>query len=128
MHIEGEFYRLVGIDAPKLAPEARCWAEALLARDARNALALALMSPVEIVPSEGDPPDTVRVFAEGRFVSGLMVEKGLAAATEGSWDWCGAPDFSDPAAPRLASGRPRAVFSTPPPSRDTKRTSSRDVE
>lgn len=117
VRIEGEFYRLVGIDAPKLAPDAKCWAEAILARTSQNALALELMSPVEIVSSEGDPPDTVRLFADGRFVSGIMVEKGLAASTEEAWDWCGAPNFSDPAAPRFAKRSPGATSTLPSPGR-----------
>jgi endonuclease YncB( thermonuclease family) len=99
--IDGEPYRLAGISAPRPAPKAACWAEALLAHEARQALALALMRKVEIGPDEGDPPGVIRLVVDGRSLSRDLVEQGLAASTAGSWDWCGPVDLSAPNAPRL---------------------------
>lgn len=99
--IEGEPYRLAGISTPRPAPTAACWAEALLADEAHEALALALMGKVEIAPDQGDPPGAIRLIVDGRSLSRDLVEQGLAAPTSEPWDWCGPLDLSAPKAPRL---------------------------
>jgi hypothetical protein len=117
VRIDGETYRLFGINAPSLPPEADCWAEALLGWEAREALASELTGRVEVDHLETDPADTVRLFVEGRSVSELMVQRGLAASSPVPWNWCapvvarteGAPRLrypTDPATPRSVPARP----------------------
>lgn len=97
--IEGEPYRLAGISTPRHAPTAACWAEALLAHEAHEALALALMRKVEIAPDQGDPPGAIRLIVDGRSLSRDLVEQGLAAPTSEPWDWCGPSIFQPPTPP-----------------------------
>ncbi|HEX8568743.1 MAG TPA: thermonuclease family protein [Caulobacteraceae bacterium] len=104
--IEGAPIRLADIDVPKPAPDARCWAEALLAREARETLSVEVTRPFRV--EIGAKRKTVagrtvaRVRVDGRDLSALLVERGLAAPTGGTaWDWCGPLDTAARNAPQL---------------------------
>lgn len=100
LRIEGDLVRLADVSAPRPAPRARCWAEALLAREAVEALRAQTdyVRDVEIVPAgEG----RARVLVDGRDLSRMLVDHGLAARTGEGWDWCGPLTLDAPRAPRL---------------------------
>ncbi|MBW3559779.1 MAG: hypothetical protein KY449_08435 [Proteobacteria bacterium] len=81
--------------------EADCWAEALLAREARDALAVSVQEQVEIATPEDNPPDRVRIFVNGRSLSRRMIEKGLVVPTPDAWNGCGPLDTSTARPPQL---------------------------
>lgn len=104
----GKLVRIAGIDAPELGQSAKCWAEAALGGESRNALESALWARAsngfdqwELV--EVSPPDAegrIRanlVTKAGRDIRDEMVVDGHAAETDGAWDWCGrGADFHSP--------------------------------
>jgi hypothetical protein len=100
LRIGEELVQLADVSAPRSAPRARCWAEALLAREAMEVLdaETTLVRDIEIEPrGEGRS----RVTVHGRDLSRLLVDQGLAAPTGLGWDWCGPMILDTPRAPRL---------------------------
>lgn len=99
--------RLADISVPDAAPRARCWAEALLAREAMEVLRAETdyVRDLEILPA-GDDPSRARVLVHGRDLSRLLLEQGLAARTMGGWDWCGPMVLDAAGAPRLGYAAP----------------------
>jgi endonuclease YncB( thermonuclease family) len=114
LSVDGETLRLAGIDVPRLPPRARCWAEALLAREARQVLEaeLDLATGLEIVSVDGGRSEAVEAFARGKRLSQLMLERGLAVESETRWDWCGPVDMSAAGGPRL--NQPVEAAPSPP--------------
>lgn len=96
---DGKLVRIAGIDAPELGPTAKCWAEAALGGEARNALASAIEAPGarDWQLSETSGPDAAGriqanlVTKDGGDLRDHLVVYGYAARTKGSWNWCG-PD------------------------------------
>ncbi|HXA40579.1 MAG TPA: nuclease [Phenylobacterium sp.] len=93
--IDGRHVRLADMAAPQPAPDARCIAEALAARQARLRLQqLALgVRQVEILPTGAHDSDN-RVEAHVRFdgqdPGDVLIEEGLAVTQHGAhFDWCG---------------------------------------
>ncbi|HEX8568747.1 MAG TPA: thermonuclease family protein [Caulobacteraceae bacterium] len=104
--IEGRRVRLAGIDVPREAPQAACWAEALLAREAQQALGTVASSPGRVDVQPGGTTRAghaaARVFVNGTDLSLFLVREGLAAPTGGAaWDWCGPLTIGARNAPRL---------------------------
>lgn len=102
LRVDGEIVRLDGVSAPRTAPAARCWAEALLAREAMEALRAraVFVRDIQIVPTSADP-SLARVLIDGRDLSRLLIDEGLAAPTGEGWDWCGPIALDARRAPRL---------------------------
>jgi endonuclease YncB( thermonuclease family) len=106
-----QIVRLRGIDAPELAPNAKCWAEAALAGDARNEVE-GLVSSIQqrrwkVADPEGrDEHGHViakLVRDDGEDLADLLVVGGYAARSASrKWDWCGpAKDLRDLQGPNL---------------------------
>lgn len=112
--LSGEVVRISNIDAPEMPGRARCWAEARLALEARDALAvvfhMANGDDLQLVHDDGRERDQYgrllgRVILNGEDVGEHMVERGLAAPWTGKrWDWC-APTSKDPAGAALLKDR-----------------------
>ena len=94
--------RLAGVSTPQPAPEAKCWAEALLAREAMQMLRAHTdrVSDLQVMPA-ADKPGTARVLVDGRDLSRLLVSEGFAASSGAGWDWCGPMQLKTPRAPHL---------------------------
>lgn len=119
-------YVLAGIDTPKPAPEAGCWAEALLARETRAALEGLVLSPYRLQASDPEllpsGETRARIEVNGRDLSDALLEDGLAAPSLGGepFDWCGPVDQSQDRRPRL--GYPAEVaLKLAPGERDQRR-------
>lgn len=102
LRVEGRLIRLAGVSVPQPAPRARCWAEALLAREAMEVLH-AETDYVRDLEIEAAPNSQgrVKVLVHGRDLSRLLIDRGVAAQTGEGWDWCGPLDLTRPRAPRL---------------------------
>lgn len=95
---DGKLVHIAGIDAPELGPWAKCWAEAALGGDSRDALESAVAAPSAgtwKLTNVSQPDEVGRVSAhlvraDGEDLGDLMVVGGHAARTTGRWNWCGA--------------------------------------
>jgi len=96
---DGKVVRIAGIDAPELGQTAKCWAEAALGGESRNALEAAISAPGA---PDWELAEASRLDASGRITANLvtkdgddlrdrMIVNGFAARTDGRWNWCG-PD------------------------------------
>lgn len=101
--IDGETVRLVNIDAPEMAPKARCWGEAGLAERAKVALHNNLSASRHITIKRTGTDRYGRTLAHVLFgentadkdVGDWMISRGLAVRWSGRrQDWCGPADFS----------------------------------
>lgn len=102
LRIDDRDVRLAGVSAPEAAPGARCWAEALLAREAMQMLRRHTddVIDLQIIPRE-DNSRIARVVVDGRDLSRLLLTEGFAASTEAGWDWCGPIRLKAARAPKL---------------------------
>jgi len=102
LSIDGDTVRLADVSAPRRAPHARCWAEALLAREAMEVLRAetGYTHDVDVIAAGADQA-VARVLVHGRDLSKLLVDQGLAAPTAQGWDWCGPMTLNARGAPRL---------------------------
>jgi micrococcal nuclease len=88
-----ETVRIENIDAPESGDRAKCWAEAALARQSKDALSGLLNwgDEIEIARSERDRygRTLARVSRNGEDLGEELVDRGLAARWDGKrWDWC----------------------------------------
>ena len=108
--VDGRHVRLSNALTPHLVPRARCWAEAVAARQARDAVRglVAEARDVTVSPTGGvDEYDRSlsRVSLDGRDLGQALVDRGMAAPPGGrAFDWCA------PLSTNLASGPPLAVL------------------
>ena len=82
-----------GMDAPELGLWAKCWAEAALARNAKDELNAELMTgkwkPFEMVDTGPGTASALFLNGEGFDLVDDLRVAGYAAATDKKWDWCG---------------------------------------
>lgn len=90
--IDGEAIKVRGSDAPELGPWAKCWAEALAAGHAKDALEEELRTrKYAITDRKVDVNGLISaifVDVDGFELSDPMSVIGGAAATDGKWGWC----------------------------------------
>ena len=105
--IDGQRVRLSNADAPELFPGARCWGEAVLAKEAFFTVqeAVQLGQDVLLRP-QGRENRWGQVLAEVTIdevdLGDLLYGRGLAARpTGGRFDWCAEVDPGTPGAPTL---------------------------
>jgi endonuclease YncB( thermonuclease family) len=113
VQIGTEVFVLAGVDLPKPAPQARCWAEALLAREARMALdGLVRGSQRVHTQQEQRLPSgemAAQVEVNGEDLSEALVQAGFAVRSNGKgFEWCGPVDVA-------AEGSPELGYSAEPP-------------
>lgn len=106
VRIGTDVYVLAGIDTPRPAPHARCWAEALLAREARMALDGLVQNSARIHTQHEHKPAsgqlTALVEVNGEDLSEAMVSAGFGVRSDGTrFDWCGPVDPTLRNAPEL---------------------------
>ena len=91
--IDGVAIHIRGVDAPELGPWAKCWAEAIAARQSMKVLENELRRhDYRMVERRVDKDDKVsaRFIAEGKYdISDPMKVDEAGAAVDGRWDWCG---------------------------------------
>ncbi|WP_374471231.1 nuclease [Phenylobacterium sp.] len=113
--VDGQHIRLTGAWAPQPIPDARCWAEALAAKQATAAV----RQMVEQAANLEAAPSTVRdaynrtvtrVRLDELDLSQSLIDAGLAAASERRFDWCAPISQGQTGAPTLRAlmdfGRP----------------------
>jgi endonuclease YncB( thermonuclease family) len=93
--VEGEVVRLADVDAPELAPNAQCWAEAALAGHAKSAVEGYLHEvrrSWRVTQPRGRDPNGHLIASltrnDGEDLADLLVVYGHAARST-EWDWCG---------------------------------------
>jgi endonuclease YncB( thermonuclease family) len=129
VRVADQLYVLAGIDTPRPAPEAGCWAEALLARETRFALDRMVQNPHRVYAHEertgADGHVFARVEVNGSDLSEALLDAGLAApGQDAPFDWCGAVDPTKPNAPEL--GYPAAISAPAPSPEEAPQTVSGD--
>jgi endonuclease YncB( thermonuclease family) len=107
--VDGRHVRLSNALAPQLVPHAHCWAEAMAARQARDAVRslVAEARDVAVTPTGGVDEynrSLSRVSLDGRDLGQALVDHGMAAPGGRPFDWCA------PVSTGLASGPPLAVL------------------
>ncbi|RAK59593.1 nuclease [Phenylobacterium hankyongense] len=112
--VNGQHVRLSDAAAPQPVPEARCWAEALAARQARRATQqlTATARHVSVTVTGGrDQYDRVlgRVAVDGVDLAQTLIAQGMAMPSQPSFDWCGSVSAS------LSQGARLATLATPDP-------------
>lgn len=109
-----ETIRISNIDAPEMAPRARCWAEARLARAATMELDRIREASPDLgrfqITREGKDRygrTLARVTFDGETDAGeIMIANGYASPWTGRrWDWCGAVNGDPNGAAILGAGR-----------------------
>ncbi|HET9160611.1 MAG TPA: hypothetical protein VFN88_08365, partial [Caulobacteraceae bacterium] len=105
--IQGKHYRLANGYAPQPVPDARCWAEAVAARQATRVVAdMVSRAGAVTAQSTGGEDEYARIFAkisiDGTDLGDVLFKDGLAARPPGGrrFEWCdpisrngsGAPD------------------------------------
>jgi endonuclease YncB( thermonuclease family) len=103
--IDGVAIHVRGLDAPELGPWAKCWAEALAARDSMQELeSILISSEYKLVDriTDKDGKVSASFVKDDKFdISDNMRVDGGAAMVDGKWDWCG-----DSVKPTNINGRP----------------------
>jgi endonuclease YncB( thermonuclease family) len=108
--VDGRHVRLSNALTPHLVPRAHCWAEAVAARQARDAVRSLVAEAREVTVSPTGGVDEYnrslsRVSLDGRDLGQALVDRGMAAPTRVlAFDWCA------PLSTSLASGPPVAVL------------------
>ena len=108
--VDGRHVRLSNALTPHLVPRARCWAEAVAARQARNAVRglVAEARDVTVSPTGGGDENKRSLSPlslDGRDLGQALVDRGMAAPPgRRAFDWCA------PLSTSLASGPPLAVL------------------
>jgi outer membrane murein-binding lipoprotein Lpp len=120
--IDGRHYALANVYAPQPVPDARCWAEALAAREATRAVTamVARAATIEAIPT-GAKDDYNRELAsvriDGADLGELLFKDGLAAkVSKGRFEWCDPISRSREGAPDVFSMM-NAAPAAPPPHR-----------
>jgi hypothetical protein len=107
--IGGKHYKLSNAFGPEPVPDARCWAEALAAKQATRTVAAMVgrAASVQAHPTGGvDEYD--RIFAkidiDGADLGQMLFEQGLAARpAHGRFEWCNPISQGDPGAPNVTT-------------------------
>ena len=103
--IDDKHYKLSNAFAPEPVPDARCWAEALAAKQATRTVAAMVgrAASVQAHPTGGvDEYDRTlaKVDIDGADLGQTLFEQGLAARPEkGRFEWCSPISRGDPGAP-----------------------------
>lgn len=106
--IDGRHLRLVNAYAPRTAPHAHCWAEALAARQSRQALRgmIAEAREIKFTPTGGVDEynrDYARVSLDGLDLGQTLRDRGMAAVPKPQpFDWCAPVSTDIPNGPPLA--------------------------
>ena len=108
MMIDGRHVRLENAYAPRAAPHAHCWSEALAARQVRQAVR-ALMAEardIKVTPTGGVDEynrDFARINLDGLDLGETLRGRGLAAVPKAkAFDWCAPLSTDIPNGPPLA--------------------------
>jgi endonuclease YncB( thermonuclease family) len=107
--VDGRRVRLSNANAPQLLPEARCWAEGVAARQARDAVQglVAEARDVAVTPTGGVDDDGrafSRVTVDGVDLGEALLKDGLAAKPGAArFDWCGPLSTDSTRAPRVSA-------------------------
>ena len=112
--VNGRHIRLSDAAAPQPVPDARCWAEALAARQARRATQqlTATARHVSVTVTGGrDEYDRAlgRVALDGVDLAQTLIAQGMAMPSQPAFDWCG------PVSASIAHGARLATLSAPDP-------------
>lgn len=105
--IDGQHIRLSGIWAPQPVPDARCWAEALAAREATARLREIIQQGTEIQVAPSAAKDSyertiTRVTVDRLDLSDNLVEQGLVARSDKyRFSWCEPISTNEPGAPPM---------------------------
>lgn len=106
--VDGRPVRLSNAAAPELAPRARCWAEALAAREARDKVQgiVAGATDVSATPTGGTDEYNralSRVTVDGVDLGQTLLGDGLAVApSKERFDWCAPLSVNVASGPRLS--------------------------
>jgi len=106
--IDGRHLRLVNAYSPRTAPHAHCWAEALAARQMRQALRgmIAEAREIKFTPTGGVDEynrDYAKVSLDGLDLGQTLRERGMAAAPKPQpFDWCAPVSTDIPNGPPLS--------------------------
>jgi endonuclease YncB( thermonuclease family) len=107
--IQGKHYRLANGYAPQPVPDARCWAEAIAARQATRVVAdmVAHAGSVTATPT-GDEDEYARAYAiihiDGADLGQVLFRDGLAAQPpKGRFEWCDPISRNEAGAPNVFS-------------------------
>ena len=107
--VDGRPVRLSNAAAPELAPRARCWAEALAARQARDTVQgiVAGATDVDATPTGGVDENNralSRVTVDGVDLGQTLLGDGLAVAPSAErFDWCAPLSVNVASGPRLSA-------------------------
>jgi endonuclease YncB( thermonuclease family) len=105
--IDGKHVRLSNAFGPEPVPDARCWAEALAAKQAIRTVAAIVdrAASVQVHPTGGvDEYNRIlaKVDIDGADLGQTLFREGLAARSEGRrFEWCNPISRNDPGAPNL---------------------------
>ena len=105
--IDGQRVRLSNADAPELFPAARCWAEAVLAKQAFFTVLETVQQGQDVLlRPQGRENRWGQALAEvtidGTDLGDLLYQQGLASRPTGArFDWCGQLSTNAPGAPGL---------------------------
>lgn len=107
--VDGLHVRLSNAFAPEQVPDARCWAEALAAKQAKRTVQAMIDRAAAIAVTPSGTTDEfnrtlARVTLDGADLGDLLFEEGLAARPKkGRFEWCNPLSRKDDGAPRLWS-------------------------
>lgn len=106
--IDGRHVRLAGAVTPQPIPDARCWAEALAARQATAAVRELLRGARDLRVQPTGRTDAynraiARVIVDNQDLTRTLHDAGMAAETEGRFNWCGPISEGGEGAPELKS-------------------------
>jgi hypothetical protein len=106
--VDGQHYRVANAFAPQGIPDARCWAEALAAREAEREVKemVSTAHTIDMKPS-GGRDDYNRIYAlinlDGLDLGQTLFERSLAARPpKGRFEWCNPLSESREGAPPLS--------------------------
>jgi endonuclease YncB( thermonuclease family) len=107
--VDGRHIRLADVVAPQPIPQARCWAEALAAKQARLAARELVRTTRDLrVEPTGKTDEYDRavahVFLDNQDLAGILHDAGfVAAAQPGRFSWCAPVSTGGEGAPDLKS-------------------------
>jgi len=109
--IDGKHIRLAGAVTPQPVPDARCWAEALAAKQATETVRAMMRNAVDIKiepTGKSDPYSRAisRVYLDGQDLTAKLHDNGMAAEAppdSRSFNWCGSVSEGGMGAPDVKS-------------------------
>ncbi|MCR5879370.1 thermonuclease family protein [Phenylobacterium sp. J367] len=107
--VDGQHIRLAGVWAPQPIPDARCWAEALAAREATARMREIIQQGSEITVAPSAAKDAynrtiTHVTVDRLDLSDALAERGLAAVSDRyRFGWCEPISTNEPGAPPMRS-------------------------